>query len=284
VCKRPSLPDALTLAKRMRDLGSQAASQNRRIPQSAVAQRIGLVAVTGTSGDAGFRLAKGEGLIVVPETDVFAPVTAGRATLLGPRRGRTTLAHEAAHAIFEYHQVAGDADRSKRVPDALALQIADLYVQLGKTTPVEGPSKKFDPSKPPSTRRVSGGQPSGYMMVDDTLWAGSGGHPQSDVSEFFASAYGAFVTSRALLEKLIAHYASADPKIAPLGKRLLSLLRVAASQKAVASIKAPRDTTSATAALAPSGAPPDFSAKGGEIGYLIDPSTLPSPSTIACQP
>jgi hypothetical protein len=103
------------------------------------------------------------------------------------------------------------------------------HAQMDLTSYPE-PTAKFDPDRPPPL--AGGGRAAGLVMVTDTLWSGSGGHPHAGPDEFFASALGAFLSNPGLQQKIFAHYAKADEKtdkkvdrIAAELTRLLKLLR-----------------------------------------------------------
>ena len=116
-------------------------------------------------------------------------------------------------------------------------------------------------------------------MVMDELWTGSGGHPWDTVDEFFASAHGAY-QQKPLFEKIVAHYGKADKKIPPLAKKLFALLAKVGDPKALAALKTPADTTAINAEL--QRIPPTPAVVDPVTDLLVNPDTLPGPSTILC--
>jgi hypothetical protein len=251
-------------AKRMKAIADQAAKLNAKLP-AGVAQRIAMVVIFGDASSAGYRTHQGRGLMVLDEESVDKGTYAD------------TLAHEGAHAIFEFHATAGGRNAAARVPDPLALRVADIFARLASTKLVPGPTGKFDPKAPPPVK--DGAQHAGHVMVSDTLWAGTGGHPWSDADEFFASAYGGFLRAPALLKASIAFYAKVDPKIAPLAKELLELLGKVGKPKELGTLKRPPKPAAGEQELARVSAPPELRSGGP---WLLDPSTMPGPSRIHC--
>ena len=116
-------------------------------------------------------------------------------------------------------------------------------------------------------------------MVMDELWTGRGGHPWDTVDEFFASAHGAF-QQKPLFEKIVAHYGKADKKIPPLAKKLFELLAKVGDPKALADLKTPADTKAIDAEL--KGIQPTPAVTNAITDLLVNPDTLPGPSTIVC--
>jgi hypothetical protein len=256
-----------TIVKKMGNIADTTAKFNAAIPAGAP-ERIRLVTITNETS--GYRMANGAGLMVIEHKEFTASSYV------------ETAAHEASHAIFEHHSVA--ADRAKREADPLAQRIADLFVRLEGTKPVPIPTSLFNPRRPPSLKIKpdESAQPAGLVMVMDTLWSGTGGHPWDGADEFFASSLAAFVHKPALLRQIVAYYQKADSTIKVLAPELFRLLAVAVPGSTAAPVSAPSSTAPALAELATIGAPPDFSGKGGQIGWLIDPTTLPSPQDIRC--
>jgi len=258
-----------TLAAGMKKVAQTTASVNAKLPAGAVA-RTELVVIFGDESSAGYRVHQGKGLVVLDE-ESFAK-----------GRGADTLAHEGGHGIFQFHATSGRQSGSARVPDALALLVADLFVRLATTKQVSMPSKLFNPKAPPpiaDPNRTT--KPGGHVMVTDTLWAGSGGHPWDNVDEFFASAFGAFVRAPERLQASIDYYAANDPAIKPLAKELLALLAKVGDTKALAALKGPAQpgVAAAESELKRIGEPPPFQS-GGQ--WLLDPTTMPGPATVYC--
>jgi hypothetical protein len=191
-----------------------------------------------------------------------------------------TIAHEGSHAILEYHIAAGGKDLSKRIPDVLALRVADLFLRLKNTKRVPLPQGKFDQKTPPPLEGP-GDRPAGLVMVYDTLWSGAGGHPW-DVDEFFASAYGGFVQQPKVLKLIAEHYEKADPKLKPLVDEMFALLAKVSDPKAGRKLKTPAKGEEARAELADVSPPVDVSGKEDRLGWLITPGKMPSPDEIQC--
>lgn len=257
--------------KKMRDVARKAAALNATLPGGAK-QRVTRVAIIGGSSENAYRTALGEGLIVLARTDFDAGTYAD------------TIAHEGSHAIFEYHSVVGSKDEKARVPDALALRVADLYSRLRETKAVPVPNARFDPAHPPALEvgESDSAKPAGLMMVMDVLWSGEGGHTWQGVDEFFASANGAYLQNRAVLTASLAHYAKADPSIKALGAELLTLLAAAGDTRAAGKLKAPKEPKAAEQELGAVGAPPDESQDVTRLGWLVDPTKMPGPRKILC--
>ena len=250
--------------KKMTEVADATANANAKLP-AGVAQRIALVVVFGDASSAGYRTHQGKGLMVLDkesfEKGAFADM----------------IAHEGAHAIFEFHATAGGGKAGARVPDPLALRVADLFARLATTSLVPAPTGKFDPKAPPPVK--DGAQPAGHVMVSDTLWSGTGGHPWENADEFFASAYGGFLRAPALLKASIAFYAKLDARIAPLASDLLDLLGKVGKPKELGVLKRPPKPAAAEQELAKVNPPPEFRSGGG---WLLDPSTMPGPDRIVC--
>jgi hypothetical protein len=172
-----------------------------------------LVLIASGGAASGYRLSNGKGVIVLNLKDFHS------------KRYLDFTAHEMAHAIFASHSQEYKL-RSQRVPDAIALHIAELYLQLRDTTKVPKPSKKFTLQKPSLKVDKISGRPAGLVMVTDMLWSGKGGHPWNGIDEFFASAYAGFLQAPKLLRRIVRHYQKIDPKIKPLANKLFSILKV----------------------------------------------------------
>jgi len=262
------LPD---IVKKMKKAAQTAAEMNKQIPTTATTQRVALILIYGDRSASGYRVADGKGLIVLSREEFDA------------NQIESTITHEGSHAIFEFHSVTGSTKPADRVPDAFALRIADLYVSLSATKLVPEPKAKFDKKSPPSlTSTGTDDHAAGLVMVMDTLWSGSGGHPWHGVDEFFASAYAAYLQQRTLLGEIISFYEKYDPSIKPLAKELLDLLAAVADPKKWGALKAPKSAEAARAKLDISGAPPEFTKDHPVAGRLIDPSMLRSPDAINC--
>ncbi len=196
-------------------------------------------------------------------------------------------AHEASHGIFEHHTTVGDADPAKRVPDNLALQVADIFVKLGNTKPAAVPQTKFDPKSPPpyqSTDIIS--EPAGIIPIHDTVWAGSGGVPWIKIDEFFASAFAAFTQDPKLLDKIIDHYNKHDPSIRPLYTQLFNLFKNVGNAKSLASVAAPSNKTAAETMIRGTSPTPDYTnpaMRETTDRDFFDPTLLPDPNKIFCK-
>lgn len=271
-CDKHDLPPIADVVKKMKKAAQIAAEMNKNLPTTATAQRVALIAIYGDSSNSGYRSAGGQGLIVLGR-DEFDGGTF-----------ESTITHEGSHAIFEFHSVRGSADVSARVPDPLALRIADLYVQLSATKPVPEPKAKFDKKSPPPLTLEEGtdAHPAGIVMVMDTLWSGAGGHPWHGVDEFFASAYAGFLGQRDLLADIIRFYEKHDPVIKPLATELLSLLATVDKPKKYGELKEPKKPKAAQEKLGAVSAAPVFTKEHYAAGWFIDPSTMPSPDKINC--
>jgi hypothetical protein len=260
------IPDT---AKKMKDVADIVAKLNSNLPDAAKKSAVQLVVIAKDSS--AYRVANGTPTIVLND----AELNSGELT--------DTLRHETSHAIYEFHSVAKDP--KKRTPDVYALAIADLFNRARNTVSVTRPATKFDPTSPPSLKIESGGTPAGLVMVTDTLWAGSGGHPWDGPDEFFASAFGEFLSDPGLQKQIFAHYAKADKKVGSIAAELLRLLAIVDDTEALGKLKAPAKEAAAAAAKAieAAGAPPDITKSfSGELGYLADPSKLPGPENIKC--
>jgi hypothetical protein len=121
-------------------------------------------------------------------------------------------------------------------------------------------------------------------MVNDSLWSDAGGHSWQDADEFFASAFAGFRRDPKLLRTIVKYYSKADPAILDLSKELFEVLEAVANDQKLAKLASLGDDPRKAAeqevqTIRP---PVDFSQKGGVIGYLIDPSTMPAPDRIRC--
>lgn len=196
-------------------------------------------------------------------------------------------AHEASHGILEHHATAGDKDPGNRVPDNFALRIMDIFTKLRATKSVAMPDKKFDPKAPPAFSSKSGKMAaSGIIPIHDSVWSGSGGHPNS-VDEFFASAFAAYIQVPKLLAKIVNHYNKHDNTIKPIYAELLGLFKKVGSPKDLKSIAEPADKKKALNSLASISAPLDYTdpskiAVSDEA--FFNPLSLKGPSNIKCKP
>jgi hypothetical protein len=259
-----------TYIERLKKVAAVADKVNSKIPAGSM-WKAELV-VMGPGVNEAFRIANGKGVLELDSKNINTNFILDSA------------AHEASHGVFEHHAAAGDPDYTKRVPDNFALAIADVFAQLSNTKNVDLPTGKFDPKIKP-TAPTGNGAPAGLVMVVDTLWSGSGGHPWDGVDEFFASSYGAYTQDKSLLNKIIDHYISFDSSIKPIKPTLLGLLKIAGDQKKISALKAPANSTAANAALGSLGAVPDHTNIGSGLGIiaeLIDPSKVIGPATIKC--
>jgi hypothetical protein len=193
-----------------------------------------------------------------------------------------TIAHETSHGILDFHIAYHDS--RKRTPSNLALQVADLYVELGKTTQVPTPSKLFDERFPPPLKSsgASALKPAGHLIVYDTLWSGSGGHPWDNVDEFFASAYAAYVQQLPRLEKIIKHYSKIDPKLEQLGKRLIDLLGQVHDPRTYQALSRPSNAQKAEAEIARIEPPRKVTDDATLSPDFYEPTKMRSPDRILC--
>ena len=262
--KHPSKP-AAALATRMRKAAKLAADLNGKTP-AGFTLKTAVIAISSGANSA-FRVAGGKGVIVLKQEE--------------PWEG--TIAHEGSHGIFSFHLGEG----TKAGPDPFAKGIAELFLELAKTTPVSMPAGPFDSKHPPPLKDdgKTTTKPAGLVMAMDVLWAGKGsspGHPWDSADEFFASAFGAFHHDRPLFEKIVKHYGAADPKLPALGKRLLALLGTVGNQTAVAALAPPANARAADAELKRVQPTPPVGVTDAATAQLLDPGTLPGPATIAC--
>lgn len=271
-CAKHDLPPITEVVKKMKKAAQIAAEMNKQLPATATAQRVAMIIIFGDHTNSAYRSANGQGLIVLGRDEFDAGIF------------ESTVTHESSHAIFEFHSVAGRADVSARLPDPLALRIANLYVQLSATKPVPEPKAKFDKKSPPPLTVKGGGDThaAGIVMVTDTLWSGAGGHPWHGVDEFFASAYAGFLGQPALLGEIFKFYEGHDPAIKPLATELLSLLPTVDKPKKYGELKPPNNAQAATQTLGAVSAPVEFTKDHYAAAWFIDPSTMPSPDKINC--
>jgi hypothetical protein len=259
------LPD---LAAKMKLAAKKAADLNQRITQGA-RQRVTLIVIT--NGTTGYREFNNKGTIVLDEKDFTS------------KEMENTIAHETSHGIFEFH--IAYQDPQKRTSDNLALQVADLFLRLGKTVQVPIPTDLFTKHLPPLKDDGSTTlKPAGHLIVFDTLWSGTGGHPWENVDEFFASAYAAFTQQSDLLKQIIEYYAKADLKVKTLGAELIELLSKVAKSENYSKLKRPSNIQAAQAEIARVHPPPDIAnSPFGQIDWLTDPTKMPSPNQIFCK-
>jgi len=273
-CGKHELPPIADVVKKMKKVAQKTAEMNKKLPAAATAQRAALVAIMGDKGSSAYRSAGGQGLIILGRDEFDAG------------NFESTIAHESSHGIFEFHSVRGGKEASARTPDPLALRIADLYLKLGATKDVPEPKARFDKKSPPPLTVEEGASasthPAGIVMVMDTLWAGSGGHPWHGVDEFFASAYAGFAQQPDLLREIIKHYEKRDPAIKTLGAELLTLLATVGDPKKYESLKGPEKPEAAQRSLGAVSAPVVYTKEHYAAGWLVDPSTMPSPDKIIC--
>lgn len=269
-CGKHDVPPIPQVVKKMKQVAQEMSQMNNKMPATATAQRVSLVAIYGSAANSGYRVAEGKGLVVLGRDEFDA------GTL-------STVTHEGGHAIFEYHSVRGGA-ASARVPDSLALRIADLHVKLSNTKLVPDPTAKFEKKSPPplAVKGEASAHPAGLVMVSDTLWSGAGGHPWDGVDEFFASAYAGFVREPALLREIIAYYSKFDPGIKPLAAELLDLLATVGKPADYNKLKSPKAPEAAQKDLSAVSPPPEFTKEHYQAGWYIDPTRMPSPDKIPC--
>lgn len=288
-CGKHDLVGMADLATKMRSAAKVVSKLNANVPSAAAAQRISVIAV-GEGLTSAFRTYNGQGVIELKAADF-------------EKNPEDTVTHEAGHALFEYHSVTGSPKAASRVPDAYALRIADVFATLAETPEVDIPTKLFDPKDPPPLpaavaprakspgdlghRPGHPGHTAGIVMVMDTLWSGSGGHPWDGVDEFFASAYGGYMRNRSVLRQSIQHYQKADPKIGPAAKTLFDLLEAIGDPKKMKGIAPPAKPDPAAAELAAVEPPfvlepTNLTWPEGKRNYMLEPSEMPGPNTIFC--
>lgn len=250
------------LVPRMRKAAKQAAALNRKFPDKSYPLKTALIAIYQDANSA-FRDSGGKGVLQVKKEEAS---------------WEGTIAHEGSHGIFAFH--LGEQVK-QGAPDALAKGFAELFLELKDTAAVSTPTGIFDPKHPPPLRDdgKTTTQPAGLLMVMDELWAGGGGHPWSTVDEFFASAHGAY-QKKPLFQKIVAHYGRADKKIPPLAKKLFALLAKVGDPKALAALPAPAEATEINAEL--SKVEPTKAVEDPGAIQIVNPDTLPGPSTILC--
>jgi hypothetical protein len=266
----PPIPD---LAARMRKAATKVAEMNTYIPDGAAPQRIALVMVSGSetivTTASRYVLVGGKGAVELSIADFEGDLD-------------SSLAHEGAHAAYEYHLVGKQP--GGRVPDPLALKVADVFVRLKQTPNVPVPTAKFDPKNPPRLTPTEGNtvQPAGLVMVFDTLWSGTGGHPWENADEFFASALAGFIQEPALLRQIIAHYQVAHEGIGAAAKELLELLAIVKNPAELEKLTGPAEPAAAERGIQEITPAQDITADATTLGWLIDPSQMPSPKAIRC--
>ena len=260
-CGKHDLAPIPKLVPRMRTAAKQAAALHDKIPEKNYPLKTAVIAIHPGANSA-FRQAGGKGVLVVDQNDSWEGV----------------IAHEGSHGLFSFH--LGEQTKLG-VPDALAKGFAELFLELKNTTPVSLPTGTFDPKHPPPLQDdgKTTPRPAGHVMVMDELWTGGGGHPWDTVDEFFASAHGAY-QQKPLFEKIVAHYGKADKKIPPLAKKLFELLAKVGDPKALAELKTPADTKAIDAELQRIRSTPAVTDAVTDL--LVNPDTLPGPSTIVC--
>jgi hypothetical protein len=272
-CGKHDMKPIPDVANKMKVAADTVAKLNKDLP--AGAEKYAAKRVFIAKEPSAYRVANGEPIIVLKEDD------------LKTGEFRDTLAHEASHGIYEFHSVVKDP--TKRTPDVYALAIADLYNQANNTVTVPEPTAKFDPDRPPPL--AGGGRAAGLVMVTDTLWSGSGGHPHAGPDEFFASALGAFLSNPGLQQKIFAHYAKADEKtdkkVGRIAAELTRLLKIAKDAEAFGKLPALSKEAAEAAAKAlavvkpPSVISPSTTTSGVLI-QLADPSKQGGPDDIKC--
>lgn len=265
---RPPIPAHV---KKMRDVARKTAAMNAKIPSGA-GQKVTRVAIFGDPAENAYRVAFGEGVIVLARTDFDAGTWAD------------TIAHEGSHAIFEHHSVVGSKDAKARVPDALALRVGDLFDRLKETKGVPIPTARFQTARLPGLEvgENDEARAAGLIMVMDVLWSGEGGHPWGSVDEFFASAYGAYLQNPKVLRASIDHYAKKDPSIKALGAELLTLLATVGDPRAAGKLQAPKEPKAAEGRLGAVGETPDITDDATQRGWVVNPAKMPGPQKIAC--
>lgn len=269
--KHPNI-NLVDKVKKLRGVLSKVEQLNNKIPAKSTF-KINYVFVAANVSER-FRTANNKGVLFLSSNTLDTSIV-------------DAAAHEASHGIFEHHATAGDADPAKRVPDNLALQVADIFVKLRNTKAAAVPQTKFDPKSPPPYESTdSTSQPAGIIPIHDTVWSGEGGHPWSNIDEFFASAFAAFTQDPKLLDKIIDHYNKHDPSIRPLYTQLFNLFKSVGNAKSLASVAAPSDKTAAETMIGRTSAPPDYTDPAKRLisdQDLFDPTLLPGPDKIFCK-
>lgn len=256
--------------KEMQGIANLAGSINAALP--AGRHRVDMVVIGGDPSIDGYRYFQGKGLVALSRDELLA------------KTWPATIRHEVSHGVFEFHGDGGKANAAPAAPDNFALAVADIFNRLRRTRAVPLPRKAFA-AETPGLAMTEGERviPAGLAMVHDTLWAGSGGHPQDNVSEFFASAHAAYLTDKALLRRLVDFYAGHDPALRELGKELFALLAKVPDPKAYGSVKAPRAKDDAAATIKAAGGVPEFTADHYAFSRLLDPESMPAPDHFTCQ-
>jgi hypothetical protein len=137
-CGPHDLPPIPELVAKMRNVARKTAATNAKIPGGAE-QRVTRVAIIGDSSENAYRGALGQGLIVLARTE------------FDTGSYPDSIAHEGSHAIFEYRSVRGSKDPAARVPDALALRVADLFGRLSAPRRCRSRTASSIPRRPPSS-------------------------------------------------------------------------------------------------------------------------------------
>ena len=269
--KHPNI-NLVAKVKKLREVLSKVEQLNNKIPDKSTF-KIKYVFVAANVSER-FRTANNKGVLFLSSNTLDTGIV-------------DAAAHEASHGIFEHHSTAGNADPAKRVPDNLALQVADIFVKLRNTKAAAEPQTKFDPKSPPSYDSTdSTSRPAGIIPIHDTVWSGEGGHPWSDIDEFFASAFAAFTQDPKLLDKIIDHYNKHDPRIRPLYTQLFNLFKNVGTAKSLAAVTAPSDKTAAETMIRGTSAPLDYTDSAMRLisdQELFDPTSLPGPDKIFCK-
>jgi hypothetical protein len=268
-CGNRSFPRLKAVGDAIRAVAKRVAAVNGAIPAGSP-WRVDLALIVNEASRLHF--ADGKALLVISHTDF-------------ERAGPETAAHEAAHAVFESHSHPDPKHPDALAPDAFALRLADLFLRLARTPPVSLPSAPFGKRKPP-LKGGDGGpeQPAGLVMVTDSLWsggAGTEGHPWDGPDEFFASAFGAFVSEPKLLAQMIDHYAPLDASIKSGGAELLKLLAAVKDPKAAQAVKPPAAAQQKDATDAIRRRESPASTIKERLGAILHPETLP-PESVTC--
>ncbi|MDJ0719872.1 MAG: DUF4157 domain-containing protein, partial [Prochloraceae cyanobacterium] len=265
-CGRYNVSAIQTVVNKMKLIAQKVAYFNKKILKSKM--QTTLVLIDPGAAETGFRLSKGKGLIILNQKDF------NKGAYLD------YIAHEASHAIFSPH--GEDYKKpSQRVPDSLALHIANLYVQLKNTKRVPIPSTKFTKQKPPlkvKVKDIGETEPVGLVMVMDTLWSGQGGHPWHGVDEFFASAYAGFLQQPKLLHQIVNHYKKTEPAIKPLANKLFKLLKMVGKPGELKKLNKPSQSQAVQKELTGTGTIPRLDEIIGVHPYLLwldNPSKMP---------
>lgn len=152
-----------------------------------------------------------------------------------------------------------------------------------KTTASKGNSTPSHSSKPFFTKKGEGGFFGQTQEVEQPFFAPA--ISRQGVDEFFASAYGAYVQNKKLLQDIINFYSKFDKTLKPIATRLLSLLAQVGNAKSIAALPKPSNNQAGEKSLSSLINVPDHtttSISSGHMLVLLDPTQLRGPSAIKC--